>query len=112
MDIGVPLKDLGDVDVGPLRDAILLWMIKLGLIIVIARQPTTFIRRLNHWSCCLWILTHWPKFEVTREAAWDMLSDTAMPIMNAILEQFYPPGGQVIRAMAAKLVSGGVITPH
>ena len=23
MDIGVPLKDLGDIDVGPLRDAIL-----------------------------------------------------------------------------------------
>jgi aspartyl/asparaginyl beta-hydroxylase (cupin superfamily) len=32
--------------------------------------------------------------------------------MNSILENFYPPGGKIIRAMAAKLVSGGVITPH
>jgi aspartyl/asparaginyl beta-hydroxylase (cupin superfamily) len=32
--------------------------------------------------------------------------------MDSILEKFYPPGGKVIRAMAAKLLSGGVIKPH
>jgi aspartyl/asparaginyl beta-hydroxylase (cupin superfamily) len=32
--------------------------------------------------------------------------------MNDIIERFYPPGGTVIRAMAAKLLSGGIIKPH
>jgi aspartyl/asparaginyl beta-hydroxylase (cupin superfamily) len=32
--------------------------------------------------------------------------------MNDIIRKCYPPGGTVIRAMAARLVAGGKITPH
>ena len=32
--------------------------------------------------------------------------------MNHIISNFYPPGGTVIRAMAAKLLAGGIINPH
>ena len=32
--------------------------------------------------------------------------------MNDIIRKSYPPGGKVIRAMAAKLLAGGKITPH
>ena len=32
--------------------------------------------------------------------------------MNEIIKRFYAPGGTVIRAMAAKLLAGSVITPH
>jgi aspartyl/asparaginyl beta-hydroxylase (cupin superfamily) len=32
--------------------------------------------------------------------------------MNDIISRHYDPGGTVIRAMAAKLVAGGKITPH
>jgi len=112
MDIGVPLKNLGDIDVGPLRDAILAvddnaWFDNSH------RQTAYDVHSQTQSLVMLFVDTeHWPKLDVTREAAWDALSQTATPIMNTILEQFYPPGGKVIRAMAAKLVSGGVITPH
>ena len=35
-----------------------------------------------------------------------------MPLMRHIIDNFYPTGGTVIRAMAAKLKAGGVISPH
>jgi len=54
----------------------------------------------------------WPEVEVTREAAWETLKDTAVPVMHHIIESFYPPGGTIIRAMAAKLKAGGIIAPH
>jgi len=54
----------------------------------------------------------WPEIEVTREAAWDSLKETAVPLMHHIIENFYPPGGTIIRAMAAKLKAGGIIAPH
>ena len=33
-------------------------------------------------------------------------------MMNELISKFYPPGGTVIRAMAAKLLAGGIINPH
>ncbi len=112
MDIGVPLKDLGSLDIEPLRDAILsvdekAWFDNSH------RQTAYDVHAQTQSLVMLFVDTeHWPKLDVTREAAWDALSQTATPIMNTILEQFYPPGGKIIRAMAAKLISGGVITPH
>ena len=32
--------------------------------------------------------------------------------MNELIRKFYPPGGTVIRAMAAKLLTGNIINPH
>ena len=32
--------------------------------------------------------------------------------MHQILEDHYPPGGTIIRAMAARLEAGGIIKPH
>jgi aspartyl/asparaginyl beta-hydroxylase (cupin superfamily) len=32
--------------------------------------------------------------------------------MHHILKEFYPPGGTIVRAMAAKLLAGAVIKPH
>ena len=49
---------------------------------------------------------------MTRESGWDLLGDAALPLMQDIIKRHYPPGGIVIRAMAAKLLSGGKITPH
>ena len=54
----------------------------------------------------------WPELEVSKESAWDNLKETAVPLMRHIIENFYPPGGTVIRAMAAKLKAGGIISPH
>ena len=54
----------------------------------------------------------WPEMEVTRESAWDALKETAVPLMRDIIDKHYEPGGTIIRAMAAKLKAGGIISPH
>ena len=57
-------------------------------------------------------LEKWPQVLVSKEPGWDRLADVALPLMNDIISKSYPPGGTVIRAMAAKLLAGGKITPH
>jgi hypothetical protein len=112
MDIGVPVRDLGSIDVGPLRDAILnvdeqAWLDNSH------RQTAYDVHSQTQSLVMLFTNTDkWPEFAVTQEAGWNVVAEAATPIMNSILEQSYPPGGKIIRAMAAKLVSGGIITPH
>ena len=54
----------------------------------------------------------WPKIQVTKESGWDLLHEYAMPLMQEVLKKHYPPGGKVIRAMAAKLPPASIIKPH
>ena len=54
----------------------------------------------------------WPDIEVSKQPGWDKLVDSAVPVMHEIIERFYPPGGSIIRAMAAKLLPDGKIKPH
>jgi aspartyl/asparaginyl beta-hydroxylase (cupin superfamily) len=49
---------------------------------------------------------------VRREPGWDVLAAAALPLMHRIIADHYPPGGCIIRAMAARLSAGGVIKPH
>ncbi len=112
MDIGVPVKELGEIEVAPLIDAIMnidteAWFANNH------RQNAYEVHAQTQSLVMLFVDTKaWPTVKVTKESAWDQLSDVALPIMNSILEKYHPPGGKVIRAMAAKLVSGGVIKPH
>lgn len=57
-------------------------------------------------------LDNWPKFDVRKEPGWDRLAEVAFPVMHDIIGRCYPPGGTIIRAMAAKLLVGGKIKPH
>ena len=54
----------------------------------------------------------WPNIEVSKQPGWDRLAESAVPMMHKIVETYYPPGGTIIRAMAAKLLAGGIIKPH
>ena len=54
----------------------------------------------------------WPKVKVTKESGWELLSEHALPMMQSIINSFYPPGGKVIRAMIAKLPPASIIKPH
>ena len=54
----------------------------------------------------------WPEIEIHKEPGWDRLAHLAVPLMHGIIEKHYPPGGAIIRAMAAKLLAGGKIAPH
>ena len=112
MDIGLPLKDLGSVDMNDLRDAIL-------SLDESAWNSNTYRQNeyKQHRSTRSLVLLFtdsegWPDIEVTQENGWDLLSDVAVPIMDKILAEFYPKGGNIIRAMVANLPAGEVITTH
>jgi hypothetical protein len=112
MDIGVPLKELGEYDITPLREAILQVSDE-------SWQGNTF-RQLEYevheqTQSMVMLFTDgsgWPDAEVIKEPGWALLAEQAVPLMDAILNDHYAPGGTIIRAMAARLGPGGVIKPH
>ena len=112
MDIGVPLKELGEYDITPLREAILQVSDE-------SWQGNTF-RQLEYevheqTQSMVMLFTDgsgWPDAEVSKEPGWALLAEQAVPLMEQILQDHYAPGGAIIRAMAARLGSGGVIKPH
>ena len=111
MDIGIPIKDWGEVDASSLREAI------LNLEDVAwdeddRRQDDYDVHRQTKSIVMLFASLTWPRVVITREKGSDRIADVANPIMAKIIDRFYSPGGTIIRAVAAKLLAGGSITPH
>ncbi len=112
MDIGVSLKVLDQIDTSALREAILAldpedWLDQKY------RQQAYDVHRYT--ESVVLIFTDgegWPSIEVRKESGWDLLAEQAVPVMHEIIKRHYPAGGTIIRAMAAKLISGGMIKPH
>ena len=112
MDIGVPLKELGAYDIEPLKTKI--------LSMPEAAWWGNQYRQLEyevheHTQSIVMVFTDgsgWPNIEVQQQSGWDLFKDQALPLMHQILSDHYPPGGTIIRAMAARLQAGGIIKPH
>lgn len=104
------LKDLGEVESTALRERVMglppeQWAANQY------RQNAYSVH--EHTESLVMIFCNgWPEMTVSKESAWDDLQDLAIPLMQGILAEHYPPGGTILRAMAAKLKPGGVITPH
>lgn len=112
MDIGIPLKELGAIEIDALRSAVLsldkaAWESN-------ALRQTRYDVHKNTKSIVLLFTTGvgWPDIEVSRESGWDLLSDIVQPIMDGILAKYYPAGGTIVRAMIANLTAGNVIGTH
>lgn len=112
MDIGVLLRELGPVDVTALSEAILAQEQSAWdehkyrqEVYEVHKQTESIVMVFVNLEC-------WPQVEIHKEPGWDRLADVAVPLMHEIIRQHYPPGGTIIRAMAAKLLKGGRITPH
>jgi hypothetical protein len=110
MDIGNSIRELGPVDIEPLQKAVLATE-QTGWDEQQYRQKAYSVHEHTQ-SLVMVFCQGWPDIQVTKEPAWDVLQEQAVPLMHGILAESYPPGGTIIRAMAAKLVSGGVISPH
>ena len=112
MDIGVLLRELGPVDSTALREAILAqdasaWTEHQQ------RQVQFDVHRQTESIVLVFVnLDTWPEIEIHKEPGWDRLAAAAVPVMHDIIRRHYPPGGTIIRAMAAKLLAGGKIAPH
>lgn len=111
VDIKQTQRFLGEVDVQPLKDAILAlepqaWQEQA------LRQQSYEVHKDTESIVLLFCDETWPEGEVHQETGWKHLAIAAMPIVNQIIETYYNKGGIVIRAMAARLVAGGRINPH
>ena len=112
MDIGDPIRNFGKIDMEPLAEAILAqdevaWNENQQ------RQNDYEVHEQTRSIVLLFAnVDQWPGIDVTKQPGWDRLSAVAIPVMHSIIGSFYPPGGTIIRAMAAKLLAGGRILPH
>lgn len=112
MDIDAPIKTLGPVDIEHLRQLIL------------SQEESAWYEQEKrqkeydvhvYTESIVMVFTDgsgWPNIEVSKQPGWDRLADAAIPVMQHIVENYYSPGGTIIRAMAAKLLAGGIIKPH
>ncbi|MFT5710357.1 MAG: hypothetical protein ACI8QT_001051 [Halioglobus sp.] len=112
MDIGEPLKELGVVAMQPLLQAITNLPPEAWLENEQRQQDYDVHRRTESIVLLFTDGAGWPDIVVTRESGWDLLGEAALPLMNSIIRDHYPPGGTIIRAMAAKLLPGELISPH
>ena len=112
MNIDSRIRELGQVDVTGLSDAILAQE-EVAWNEDSYRQETFDVHRQTESIVLIFVdLDDWPKIGVRKEPGWDRLAEVAVPIMNDIIRRCYPPGGTIIRAMAARLLAGGKIIPH
>lgn len=112
MDIDSRIRELGPVDSIALRDAILAQEVSAWHEDEY-RQNVYDVHRQTESIVLVFVkMELWPDIEVHKEPGWDRLASVAVPIMHGIIEKHYPPGGTIIRAMAAKLLAGGKISPH
>lgn len=112
LDIDTSLRELGDVPMQPLQEAIGSLPREVWLDNQQRQQDYDVHRRTESIVMIFTTGDGWPDITVTRETGWDFLQETAVPLMMGIIKQHYPVGGTIIRAMAAKLLPGEVITPH
>lgn len=111
MDIAEPLKTLGPIDAQNLIDAVLnlddeAWFANVN------RQNDYEVHKQTQSVVLVFCDGPMDRLEVRKEAGWDLLAEQAIPIMHDLIGRHYAPGGTIIRAMAAKLLSGGRINPH
>lgn len=111
MNIEEPLKTLGDIDATALTDAILgldkqAWHENRN------RQTDYEVHRQTESVVLVFCDGPMEDMSISKQAGWDLLAEQAVPVMHELIGRFYPPGGTIIRAMAAKLQSGGRINPH
>jgi hypothetical protein len=112
MDIGDRLRDLGPIDSAALRAAILAQDSAAWHEQQYRQQEYDVHRQTESIVLVFANLEAWPEIEICKEPGWDRLAQVAVPLMHEIIARHYPPGGAIIRAMAAKLLAGGKITPH
>jgi len=111
MNIDRPMKDLGPVAMDSLQSAVLdldeaAWLVNSQ------RQNDFEVHKQTRSVVLVFCDGTMEDLEVSKTEGWDALADVAVPVMHDIIKRFYSPGGTIIRAMAAKLLSGGRINPH
>ena len=111
MDITTPIRELGEIDVAPLKSRLLAeaeatWLSNTQ------RQNEFEVHKQTRSLVLVFCDGRIDNLVVSKEDAFDRLADVAVPVMHELIARCYPPGGTIIRAMAASLPPGGRINPH
>ena len=111
MNIDTPLRELGEIDIEPLKNAILAlddeaWLSNEQ------RQNDYEVHKQTQSVILVFCDGPMNDLVVSKENGWDLLAGAAVPVMHGFVSRAYSPGGTIIRAMAAKLLSCGRIAPH
>lgn len=112
MDIDLPIRTLGEVDISPLKEAVLSLADRDWQAQKIRQNEYEVHRQTESVVLVFTDGQGWPNIEVSKEYGWDLLADSAFPIMHGLISEHYPSGGTIIRAMVAKLPAGNIIKPH
>ena len=105
-----PYRKLGPVDHTALKSAVLAATPEVWLEDKTRQQ--SFEQHKATQSIVMLFSNTWPDPIVEKRSGWDRFSDPANAIIDQIVKAHYPPGGRIIRAIAAKLLSGGRINLH
>ncbi len=111
MNIDTPLKELGEVNIDTLRQAVLsldeeAWLAN------VQRQNDYEVHKRTRSVVLVFCDGPMHELVVSKSEGWDELANVAVPVMHELIDRCYEPGGTIIRAMAANLVAGGRINPH
>jgi len=101
---------LGPVDHQPLKDAVTGLAADVWLEDKIRQQ--SFEQHKQTQSVVMLFSSTWPDPAVEKRSGWEHFSAPANRLIEQIVVKHYPPGGRIIRAMAAKLLAGGRVNLH
>ncbi len=105
-----PTRTLGPVDHMPLKKAVEAVPAEAWLEDDIRQK--SFEQHKQTRSLVMLFSTAWPNPTVEQRSGWKHFAEPAQALMDQIIAAHYPPGGRIIRAMAAKLLGGGRIALH
>lgn len=105
-----PVRALGPVDHRPLKRAIEAAPPQAWLEDDIRQK--SFEQHRQTRSLVMLFSSTWPNPEVEQRSGFKHFAEPANALMRQIIAAHYPPGGRIIRAMAAKLLAGGRIALH
>lgn len=111
MNIGVAYRDLGPAPIEALRDLVLAQP-EAAWLEFEHRQRAYDVHHDTETIAVLFCDDAWPDVSVSRPPGYARLAEAALPLMEEALARGYPPGGTILRAMAAKLKAGGRIAMH
>ena len=110
MKLDVPVRDLGEVAIQPLLNAVLNATADEWL-----AEPLRQERYEQHHdteSLILCFCDGWPNLRMMKGSAWDRYYPRTAPIVADILGRGYTRGGKVVRLLIANLKPGGHIPLH
>jgi hypothetical protein len=110
MKLDEPMRVLGPVDHRPLKAAVEALQPDVWLEDDIRQK--SFEQHRQTQSVVMLFSNTWPDPVVEKRKGWDHFAGPANAMIEEIIAKHYPPGGRIIRAMAAKLLSGGRIKLH